>query len=145
MADNVRNASLIAEICREEVPKLCSRSLISKETRPCSNHGTKHKFVSLQQAENPPIHQTNFRRELPVHRRRPDHRVHSKSERHNAHLRARFGVQNPLRVCGHLAGRRTAGTVSGGRWQRPEGDAGTGCTAAAAVAVVRPGVQVRWR
>ncbi|KAG4069705.1 hypothetical protein HA402_002284, partial [Bradysia odoriphaga] len=36
LSENVRNASLMAEICREEVPKLCSRSLISKDTRPCS-------------------------------------------------------------------------------------------------------------
>lgn len=34
-----RNASLMAEICREEVPKLCSRSLIAKGTRPCSPQG----------------------------------------------------------------------------------------------------------
>lgn len=40
LSENVRNASLMAEICREEVPKLCSRSLISKETRPCSTQGT---------------------------------------------------------------------------------------------------------
>lgn len=37
--ENVRNASLMAEVCREEVPKLCSRLLISRETRPCSTHG----------------------------------------------------------------------------------------------------------
>lgn len=29
----------MAEVCREEVPKLCSRLLISRETRPCSTHG----------------------------------------------------------------------------------------------------------
>lgn len=35
----------MAEICREEVPKLCSRSLISKETRPCSTQGIRvHKY-----------------------------------------------------------------------------------------------------
>ncbi|XP_062564229.1 uncharacterized protein LOC134227043 [Armigeres subalbatus] len=31
-----RNASLIEQICREEVPRLCSRSLITKGSRPCS-------------------------------------------------------------------------------------------------------------
>lgn len=34
----------MAEVCREEVPKLCSRLLISRETRPCSTHG-KHIFL----------------------------------------------------------------------------------------------------
>lgn len=37
--ENIRNASLIAEVCREDVPKLCSRLLISSETRPCSTQG----------------------------------------------------------------------------------------------------------
>ncbi|EAA10533.4 AGAP010817-PA, partial [Anopheles gambiae str. PEST] len=31
-----RNASLIEQICREEVPRLCSRSLVAKGSRPCS-------------------------------------------------------------------------------------------------------------
>ncbi|XP_058459411.1 uncharacterized protein LOC131435488 isoform X2 [Malaya genurostris] len=31
-----RNASLIEQICREEVPRLCSRSLVTKGSRPCS-------------------------------------------------------------------------------------------------------------
>lgn len=34
-----RNASLIEQICREEVPRLCSRSLITKGSRPCSTQG----------------------------------------------------------------------------------------------------------
>lgn len=36
-----RNASLIEQICREEVPRLCSRSLIAKGSRPCSTQGEK--------------------------------------------------------------------------------------------------------
>ncbi|XP_058053296.1 uncharacterized protein LOC131205280 [Anopheles bellator] len=34
--DYQRNASLIEQICREEVPRLCSRSLVAKGSRPCS-------------------------------------------------------------------------------------------------------------
>lgn len=34
-----RNASLIEQICREEVPRLCSRSLVAKGSRPCSTQG----------------------------------------------------------------------------------------------------------
>ncbi|XP_053658739.1 uncharacterized protein LOC128707806 [Anopheles marshallii] len=34
--DFQRNASLIEQICREEVPRLCSRSLVAKGSRPCS-------------------------------------------------------------------------------------------------------------
>lgn len=42
--ENVRNASLIAEVCREDTPKLCSRLLISRETRPCSTQGMPHQL-----------------------------------------------------------------------------------------------------
>lgn len=35
----------MAEICREEIPKLCSRSLIAKGTRPCSTQGRFTLFV----------------------------------------------------------------------------------------------------
>lgn len=41
LEENVRNASLVAEVCREDAPKLCSRLLISRETRPCSTYGIK--------------------------------------------------------------------------------------------------------
>ncbi|XP_055704639.1 uncharacterized protein LOC129802670 isoform X2 [Phlebotomus papatasi] len=34
--DFTPNSSLLAEICREDVPKLCSRSLITKRARPCT-------------------------------------------------------------------------------------------------------------
>lgn len=47
LVENVRNASLMAEVCREEVPKLCSRLLISRETRPCSTHGKLYKKYFL--------------------------------------------------------------------------------------------------
>lgn len=40
MIEPARNATLVAEICREDVPKLCSRMLLSRETRPCSSEGT---------------------------------------------------------------------------------------------------------
>lgn len=39
MNTGVRNASLIEQICREEVPRLCSRSLVAKGSRPCSTQG----------------------------------------------------------------------------------------------------------
>lgn len=42
-----RNATLMAEICREEVPKLCSRMLISRDTRPCSTQG-KHFVITTR-------------------------------------------------------------------------------------------------
>lgn len=53
LAEDVRNASLIAEVCREEVPKLCSRLLISHETRPCSTHGMSTKKKNNQNARYP--------------------------------------------------------------------------------------------
>lgn len=34
-----QNATLLGEICKEETPKLCPRSLISKGARPCSPTG----------------------------------------------------------------------------------------------------------
>lgn len=46
-AENFRNATLITEVCREDVPKLCSRLLISSETRPCSPHGKYHPDYSV--------------------------------------------------------------------------------------------------
>lgn len=33
------NSSLLAEVCREDVPRLCSRSLITKHARPCTTAG----------------------------------------------------------------------------------------------------------
>lgn len=38
-AETTRNASLIEQICREEVPRLCVRSLVAKGSRPCSTKG----------------------------------------------------------------------------------------------------------
>lgn len=37
--DFTPNSSLLAEVCREDVPKLCSRPLISKRARPCNSEG----------------------------------------------------------------------------------------------------------
>lgn len=37
--DSMPNSSLLAEVCREDVPKLCSRPLISKRARPCNAEG----------------------------------------------------------------------------------------------------------
>lgn len=53
LAEDVRNASLIAEVCREEVPKLCSRLLISHETRPCSTHGMSTKKKKFKTPDIP--------------------------------------------------------------------------------------------
>lgn len=46
--DFTPNSSLLAEICREDVPKLCSRSLITKRARPCTADGKfKHEFTHI--------------------------------------------------------------------------------------------------
>lgn len=127
LQENVRNASLMAEVCREEVPKLCSRSLISKETRPCSTQGMSiNKYINLymylwrfvqRYAWNGKLISIQFihciYRKLPINTCRSHYRVHTKSDGNNASLRTGIGVQNPIRICRHLAWWGTSRTVSG--------------------------------
>ena len=47
--DFTPNSSLLAEVCREDVPKLCSRPLISKRARPCNSEG--EYFSKLQKGK----------------------------------------------------------------------------------------------
>lgn len=76
-------------------------------------------------------------RKLLVNAGRPHHRVHSESDGNHSTLRTRLGVQNPIRVCRHLARWSTPRTISG-----PESNARASRSGSVPVEILRSCVQV---